>query len=443
MPDRAQLERRTTELLQRLIRLRTVNPPGHEEAAQELLRGLLEAAGFDCELLAAIEGRPNLIARLRARSDGPRLCLLGHVDTVLADPADWSVDPWSGELRDGCVWGRGAKDMKSQVAAEAVAAIVLAEAGWRPEAGELMLVFTCDEETGAHNGAQWLCAEHPGRVSCDLVVNEGAGELMRTRGSRVHGVCVGEKGVYRFTLRARGRPGHASVPAIGDNALVRLAPLVEALAGVRPPPLATPEAGPLLAALGLDPDDPPGALGQLESESPELACLIEPMLCVTLAPTMMSASEKINVIPARAELGVDCRVPPGLDESAVLDTLRAALGDDVVDGGGEARLDFSFDDRIEGNRSAADGPLMDSIRGFVTREDPGAGVAPVVMTGFSDSHWWRRAFPGCTAYGFFPQREMDLVESFPLMHGVDERMPVADLGLAASFYAELVETTLR
>ena len=180
VPDRAQLEGRTTELLQRLIRFNTVNPPGNEQAAQEFLKGLLEGAGFECELLAAVEGRPNLVARLKARSDGPRLCLLGHVDTVLANPEEWTVDPWSGELRDGCVWGRGALDMKSQVAAEAAAALTLAEEGWRPEAGELLIVFTADEETGAEHGAHWLCEQHPDQRGL-----RHGGERGRRRGVRV------------------------------------------------------------------------------------------------------------------------------------------------------------------------------------------------------------------------------------------------------------------
>ena len=148
VPEPAQLERRTTELLQRLIRFNTVNPPGNEQAAQEFLRDTLAAAGFECELLSAVEGRPNLIARLRGEGDGPTLCLCGHVDTVLADPKDWSLDPWSGELKDGCVWGRGALDMKSQVAAEVAAAEALAQEGWRPS-GELLVVITADEEVGA------------------------------------------------------------------------------------------------------------------------------------------------------------------------------------------------------------------------------------------------------------------------------------------------------
>src|SRR3954469_23489350 len=154
MPD---LEQRTTELLQKLIQFNTVNPPGDEAAAQRFLKERLEAAGFECELLAAVEGRPNLVARLRGPSDGPSLCYLGHVDTVLADPADWSVDPWSGEVKDGCVWGRGALDMKSQVAAEIAAVTALCDEGWRPESGELMVIVTADEEAGAVHGAKWLC----------------------------------------------------------------------------------------------------------------------------------------------------------------------------------------------------------------------------------------------------------------------------------------------
>src|SRR5687767_6143395 len=172
VPERELLERRTTELLQRLIQFNTVNPPGNEQAAQEWLRGLLEDADFECEFLSPVGGRPTVVARLPGRSDGPALGYMGHVDTVLADPDDWSVDPWSGEVKDGCVWGRGALDMKSQVAAEAAAAILLAGSGWRPS-GDLLVVVTADEEAGAEQGAQWLCREHPDKVRCDYMINEG------------------------------------------------------------------------------------------------------------------------------------------------------------------------------------------------------------------------------------------------------------------------------
>jgi acetylornithine deacetylase/succinyl-diaminopimelate desuccinylase-like protein len=435
VPERELLERRATELLQRLIRFDTVNPPGNEQAAQEFLQELLDDAGFECELLAAVEGRPNLVARMSARSDGPRLCLLGHVDTVLADPREWSVDPWAGELRDGCVWGRGAVDMKGQVAAEATAALALAGEGWRPEAGELVLVFTCDEESGAVHGARWLCEQRPESVRCDLVVNEGAGAVFEFGGRRLYGVCVAEKGVFRFTLATDGRAGHASIPGFADNALVKMAPLLEALADGRREYVPTPESAALLQALRLDSGDLEAALRAIAAEDPRLALFVEPMLGVSLAPTMITGSEKINVIPSHSELQVDCRVPPELGEDAVLAAVRARLGED----GYEVR----FDERIRGNRSSVQTPLMDAIGSFVRREDPDAEVAPVVLAGFSDSHWWRRAFPDCVAYGFFPQRAMDAVESLSLFHAADERVPVEDLGLAASFYADLAEETLR
>ena len=171
----ADLQQETTELLQRLIRENTVNPPGNERKLQEELAADLREAGFEVELLGAEPERPNLVARLRGAADGPTLCLLSHVDTVLATPADWTHDPWSGELHDGYVWGRGALDMKSQTAAEVVAALSLAREGWRPARGDLLVVVVVDEETGGELGAMWLCEQHPDKVRCDFLLNEGAG----------------------------------------------------------------------------------------------------------------------------------------------------------------------------------------------------------------------------------------------------------------------------
>ena len=368
MPEAADLERRTTELLQRLIRFDTVNPPGNEQEAQEHLAGLLREAGYEVELLSAVEGRPNLVARLAAASDGPALCLLGHVDTVLADASEWQVDPWSGELRDGCVWGRGALDMKSQVAAEVAAAIALAEEGWRPEAGELKLVLTADEEAGAEFGAKWLCEQHPEKVRADVVVNEGAGEVFEYKGRRIYGVCVAEKGVFRFTLSTHGRAGHASIPRIGDNALVKLAPVLEALASAKVVPEHSPEPDAFLAALGVEGDDLAAALEEVEAEDPMIAVLLEPMLGVTLAPTMASASEKINVIPSQAKLHVDCRVPPGLGEDHARARIEQAVGSNGHD--------IAFAETVVGNRSPIDTQLMESIRGIRRARGPGRGRDP-------------------------------------------------------------------
>src|SRR5689334_11747114 len=180
----------STQLLQELLRFDTVNPPGNERPAQEHLAVRLRDAGFEVELLGRTPERPNLVARLRGRADGPTLCLLSHVDTVYATAGDWEHDPWSGDLADGCIWGRGALDMKSQTAAEVAAAIDLAGAGWRPAAGDLLVVVLVDEETGGAEGAQWICETHPDKVRCDYLLNEGAGPVLPFDGRRYLAVCV-------------------------------------------------------------------------------------------------------------------------------------------------------------------------------------------------------------------------------------------------------------
>ncbi|HWF31767.1 MAG TPA: M20/M25/M40 family metallo-hydrolase, partial [Solirubrobacteraceae bacterium] len=231
------------ELLSRLVRFNTVNPPGEERAAQEYLADHLQRAGFECELLGAEPGRPNLIARLRAdgappadepASGGPTLCYLGHVDTVLADAHEWTQDPWSGEVVDGYLWGRGSLDMKSQVAAEIAAAASLARSGWRPAGGELLIAAVVDEETGGSLGAEWITKTHPEKVRCDLLINEGGGGWFEYAGKRCYGVCCAEKGVFRFNVTTLGVAGHASMPGMGDNALLKMAPVLERLAARQP-----------------------------------------------------------------------------------------------------------------------------------------------------------------------------------------------------------------
>src|SRR5881398_2829918 len=176
------LRQEATKLLQGLIRIDTTNPPGNETRAAELLRDYLEESGVSCELYARIPERANLVARIPGRVDGPRLLFLSHTDVVLADPSEWNADPFGGELRDGEVWGRGALDMKGQVAAEAVALASLARDGFDPR-GELIFAATADEEVGAGFGARWLCETRPDAVRADYCINEGAGERIELAGN--------------------------------------------------------------------------------------------------------------------------------------------------------------------------------------------------------------------------------------------------------------------
>jgi acetylornithine deacetylase/succinyl-diaminopimelate desuccinylase-like protein len=422
------------ELLRSLIRFNTVNPPGAERAAQEHLAAHLQAAGFECELLGAEPERPNLVARLRGERDGPTLCYLGHVDTVLAEPSEWSHDPWSGDLADGFIWGRGALDMKDQVAAEIAAAASLARSGWRPERGELLIVTVVDEETGGELGAQWITEKHPEKVRCDLLINEGGGAVFEYAGRRFYGVCCAEKGVFRFTISTSGVAGHASMPGMGENALLKMAPVLERLGARQPGYRLTDEPLEFLRGIGEDPADPAGAIERLRAADPRLAVMFEPMLGVTFTPTRIRASEKVNVIPSLAELKVDCRVPPGLGEEEVRADVAAVLGG-VGGADSDWRLDFT--ERVVGNRSPVASELMETISAWISEHDPGARAVPVVLPGFTDSRHFRIAFPECVAYGFFPQRHQSLLEGTPLIHGADERIDVRDLGFATELFGDL------
>ena len=434
----ATLQQETTQLLQQLIRLNTVNPPGAERAAQEMLAAQLRDAGFEVHLHGGEPERPNLVARLRGTGDGPTLCLLSHVDTVLATPADWTHDPWSGDVADGCVWGRGALDMKSQTAAEVAAALSLAREGWRPAHGDLLVVCVADEETGGSLGAMWICEHHPDLVRCDYLLNEGGGAVIPYDGGRYYGVCVAEKGVFRFRLTTDGIAGHASIPKIGDNALVKMAPLLAAMDARQPGYDLTDGPRALLEGLGLEPGSGAGgvesSLGRLRERDPGLALLVEPLLGVTLAPTKITASSKINVIPSSAVLSVDCRVPPGMGEHETLARIREVLGEDGY------RLEFT--ERVIGNQSPITSPLMSAIESWIGEHDPGAQVVPTVLPGFTDSRTFRDAFPECVAYGFFPQRHMTFYETSPLIHSADERIDVRDLGFAAGFFRDITKEIL-
>jgi acetylornithine deacetylase/succinyl-diaminopimelate desuccinylase-like protein len=431
-----QLQTETTELLQQLVRFNTVNPPGDERPAIEYLEQYVAKAGFRTELLAATEGRPNLIANLEGEEEGPTLCFLGHVDTVLADPSEWRHDPWSGDVVDGFLWGRGALDMKSQVAAEAVAGAALAREGWRPRKGALKLVFVADEETGGDAGARWLTETHPNKVRCDMLLNEGGGETFEFGGKRRYGLCCAEKGIFRFKITAKGAAGHASLPRTGDNALLKLAPALSRLASQQPSYEMTDVPTALLEGLGEDPGDPGAALAKIGAAEPALLTIVEPMFGVTLAPTMAHASDKINVIPSRAYLKVDCRVPPGLGEDAARRRIAQVLGDDA------ANVEIEFTEQVVGNQSPVSSEVTEAIDRWVRANDPGAATVPVILPGFSDSRWFREAFPDCLAYGFFPQRHMSLLETGPLVHNADERIDVRDLGFAAGFYTDIARDLL-
>jgi acetylornithine deacetylase/succinyl-diaminopimelate desuccinylase-like protein len=412
-----------TALLQALVRVNTVNPPGNETGAAELLRDYLAGSGVAAELYARVPERANLVARIEG-GDGPSLAFLCHTDTVIADPAEWERDPWSGDLVDGEVWGRGALDMKDQVAASAVAFASLAREGFRPS-GDLLFVATADEEVGGVRGddgygLRWLVEAHPEAARCDYALNEGGGERLVLGGAPVYVCATAEKMSAPFTVRVRGRSGHASMPGIADNALVKAARLIETLGAYEPPRELIPEAGAFLEAVLGEAPPVEQALDRAAALDPLLAELVEPLLSFTLSPTMIEASRQVNVIPALCEVRVDCRLLPETSPADVEPLVRAALG--------EGDYELEFDEGTGGTRSALDTPLWDTLERFTSELEPDSRLVPAACTGFTDSHYLREAY-GTVAYGFFPARAMDVMEMTKLVHSANERIAVDDLEL--------------
>ncbi len=421
-----------TDLLRELVRLDTVNPPGNETRAAELLRRYLASHGVGSELVAKTPERANLVARLPG-SDGPSLLLMAHTDTVLADPTDWTHDPWSGDVVDGEVWGRGALDMKGHVAAAAVAFASLAREGVRPS-GDVLLALTADEEVGKDFGMSWLGGAHPETVRTDFALNEGGGERY-VFGDRVLYLCaVGEKATAPFRVRLHGRAGHASDPHSADNALLRAAPVLESLGRLGFTPTLIPEVRAFLEQILGEAPPVEEALVRARAVDPLAAQLLAPLLAATLSPTMIEASRQRNVIPGSCTITVDCRLLPGQTREEIEALLRAGVP-------GEWDIEWIDEDHVGGTRSEIDTPLWRALEAWVSRSEPGASLAPLVCGGFTDSHYVRSAF-GTTAYGFFPIRAMAPELVARLVHSADERIAVDDLELGVDLFRTIATTRL-
>ncbi len=424
------LREEATELLQELIRVDTVNPPGNETRAAEVLREYLGDNGVESELLreGARAGEP------RGADPGSEAQGRGSCSSRTRTPSSRTrrsgrLDPWSGELREGQVWGRGALDMKGQVAASAVAIASLAREGFEP-GGDLIFAACADEEVGAGFGLQWLCQEHPEAVRAEYCVNEGAGDRLVLGGRVFYACSTAEKMSSPFRIIVHGRSGHASRPGIADNALVKAAPLIERLGLFQDTPELGPEVEAFLRAVTGEVPSPDRAVEAAREVHPLAGDLVESLLGTTVSPTQITASHGRNVIPARCEVIVDCRILPERTQAEVEARLREFL--DVPD------LDFEWLEGHGGTRSSMDTPLWRAIEAFVEEMDSGAQVVPLLLSGFTDSHWLREAF-GTVAYGFFPMRTMDPEVAARLIHSADERIEVEDLELGVQFLRRAAE----
>jgi acetylornithine deacetylase/succinyl-diaminopimelate desuccinylase-like protein len=421
------------ELAQALIRVDTSNPPGSETPAAELLAAYLNAAGIDCELIGPDPERLNLVARIPGSADGPSLMLMAHTDVVPAPPEDWTVPPFEGRLDGTRLIGRGAADMKGELAARAVALAAVARSGEAP-AGDLVLVAEADEERGgADVGMSWVVRERPD-LRCDFALNEGGGMLLELAdGRRVVTIAVGEKKVASLRVRVYGRAGHASVPAAADNPVAHAAVAVDRLLAHQAPLEVTDSSARALAALGAPTDDAAEAIAWAQGQHRVLADTLPAMVRLTVTPTGLQTHEPANVIPPYADVICDVRAMP----AQTLDDIRAHI---------DAALDGSFEYDVEmleplegGTEAPLDTHLYRACEEYVAERVPGAVLVPMVAAGFSDSYWVRQAH-GTVAYGFAPVFTTDTDAYHQGPHGADECIDVADLLEMTEFHLHVVRS---
>ena len=406
-----------------LIRIDTTNHghgEGRERPAAEYVAERLSAVGIEPELVEKAPGRTNVVARIEGTEPGAEALLVhGHLDVVPAQPADWSVHPFSGEIHDGVVWGRGAIDMKNMDAMVLTVARAWARAGVRPRR-DIVLAFTADEEDTAEFGAGYLAAERPELFEgCTEGISEsGAFTFHTSGGPRLYPVATGERGTAWLRLTAHGKAGHGS-KVNRENAVSRLAAAVSRIGEhswpVRLTSTVRAALTELAALYGLEPPsaNPTGEevdalLGQLGPA----AALVEPTVRNSSNPTALHAGYKVNVIPGTATALVDGRMLPGGEED-----FHATL--DRLTGPG---VDWEFQHREIPLEASPDGPTFAAMREALLHFDPGAHVVPYCMSGGTDAKQFSRL--GIAGYGFSPLRLPEGFDYQALFHGVDERVPV-------------------
>jgi acetylornithine deacetylase/succinyl-diaminopimelate desuccinylase-like protein len=437
-----------TDLTQQMIRNACVNDgspaSGNETKSAELLASYFDGSGVDLEIYEPLPGRGSLVARIEGSDPAaPTLLLLGHTDVVPVNEDDWQRDPFGADLVDGEVWGRGAIDMLCLTASMAVGLRQLASAGWRPR-GTLAYLAVADEEAGGHLGAEWLIEHEADAVRADYCITEAGGFALplRSAGGPKLPVMVAEKGVYWCTLRARGTPGHGSRPFRGDNALVKAAEVIRRLAAYRPAAVVPEvwrrfvdgmELAPELASALLDPN----GIDQICETAADAAYarFVHASTHTSIAPTMLRAGTKANVIPDRATLVLDIRTLPGQTERQVEAMLTDALGDVA------GSVEIHVDTHDPSTASHLDTPLWDTMQRVSSRLVPGARIVPYLSTGASDARHFRSLGTSSYGFGLFSER-LSFTEYSERVHGDDERIDQASLGLCADLWPAVARDLL-
>lgn len=424
MINRDEVYKEALAHFQALLRMDTSNPPGNEIQVARYVEGVLRKEGIESSVIESAPGRGNIVARLKGSGSAGSLILTSHFDVVPAEAGKWSHPPFSGEIADGFVWGRGAVDMKNMTAYTLMTMLLLKRSGAKLKR-DVVFVGVADEEAGCEYGMQFLVEKHPELLEAEYALNEVGGFTLHVGGSRLYPVQVAEKGFVWLKLTAKGDPGHGSIPH-DNNAVVKLSEALKRI-GERPFPLhVTPEARQFISAIASHLPFPRSLVLGLTMNpmfsdfvlrkvipDKDQANVFHACLHNTVSPTQLSAGQKVNVIPSEAQALLDCRIVPGQTVESFLTELRAVIGNDM-----EIEIIKSALPAI----TPLDTPLYSMIKEVVEEQDPGSKVVPYLVVGFTDAKQLERL--GIKTYGFSPVKfPPDLLFS-KLFHGHNERIPL-------------------
>lgn len=426
-----------SEILQKLIQFDTTNPPGNEQACIAYLRDLLASQGIESTLLAHTPERPNLVARLRGVGNAPPLLLYGHVDVVTTAGQPWQHPPFAAEIIDGCIWGRGTLDMKGPLTV-LLHPFLRAKAEGASLPGDVIFSAMVDEEADGSLGARFLVEQHPEQFQgVRYALSEFGGFNMTMAGRRLYPIQISEKQICALKATFNGRGGHASMPVRGA-AMAQLGRALQRLDGASlPVHLSAPVrlminhmAAALPGAMGLVLQGllHPVLAGPLLRLLGQRGSLLNPLLRNTVSPTMLSASDKLNVIPSEVQLGLDGRLVPGAQPVLLINELQALLGTDT-------KIELM---RHDAGPSAPEMGLFDRLSETLRSLDPEARPVPYVSAGVTDARYLSRL--GIQTYGFTPLRLPENMNMASLIHAADERVPLDALDFGTQAVYRLLTT---
>ncbi|MHA1557530.1 MAG: M20/M25/M40 family metallo-hydrolase [Candidatus Heimdallarchaeota archaeon] len=432
----------TITLLQELVRNECVNPPGNEMVNIKSIEKFLEKKGIECKIFESDKNRGNLIARIKGTSNGPSMMFgPSHVDVVpIEKPDEWLVPPFSGEKKDGFIWGRGSFDMLFLVVAQCQAFAMLHKEGFKPK-GDLILAIVADEEAGGKYGCKWMIDNHPEEMKVDNAISEFGG-LEISENKLI--LPYGEKGVIGLRLNFKGQSGHASMPYGKDNSVKKVSEAIIRINNYKMP-YTTKYLKHLAKNLGIGPIQRmllsrklllPLALKILVKTKPAMARALHSMSRTTFATTIIRGGQKINVLPGSSSVDIDCRLLPEQDLNYAKKHILKALGKKLAKEVEITSIKNSLD--VAGSESPLDTEFVDAIKQTFQKLVPNSSVVPVIAYGATDLRFIRRN--GGNGYGFCLFESGEDISD--LAHNINEKIGIKSVELSTKAMYELAKEYL-